>query len=107
MNRNLGVFEVPSFALIDPEEMLAVLSMLEFVPVRVEHHYMNDVMEYIGMSHKFDLLAEGEKAPTYSISVTKDEDGAITNVEAKRVERHRPSVALGIAVERDEQSAKD
>ncbi len=69
----IGRFEV-SQSLLESNELPEFLAWLRFVPLRAEYMYHRGVMEYHGLSPKFDEVNYGASAPTYSISVSMDTD---------------------------------
>lgn len=58
-------------------EIEEVFSLLRFVPFRVEFLYPNR-FEYIGTSHLFREIEQGEVPPEYILIIIKSEDNKIT-----------------------------
>ena len=84
MNRNqAGVFYVSSDLVRNNiEDFAKALSIMEFVPFRVEHLYENMTFEYQGVSKFFDHLDEGKRLRKYEVIISKNDDGDIS-VEVK------------------------
>lgn len=68
----------------NPDEMSAMFMMLAFVPFRAECMYMNNTIEYQGLSYLFDIVHGCQVTPEYTIEITKLENG-ITEVKAVKV----------------------
>lgn len=66
------------------EEISIVLKMMSFVPFRAECIYMNNTIEYQGVSYLFDITPDYQVVPEYTIEITKSENG-ITEVKAVKV----------------------
>lgn len=68
----------------NPDEMSAIFMMLAFVPFRAECIYINNTIEYQGLSYLFDIVPQHQIIPEYRIEITKSENG-ITEVKAVKV----------------------
>jgi len=79
VNNRFGKFYV-TFALLDSaeEELRDILSLLRFIPTRVEAVYYGSKFEYVGTSPLFDEVAPGFMMPTYEIIVHKADDGELS-----------------------------
>ena len=66
-----GKFSISQEALTDaPEVVQAVMG--ECIITRCEHRFQNGTFEYEAYSNHFDVVAEGEVAPTYDIQASTD-----------------------------------
>jgi len=54
---------------------------MEFVPLRVQFIDDENRFEYIGLSCKFQKVAEGSHVPTYAIKVTNQNRKIIVDAE--------------------------
>lgn len=68
-DRRIGQFQV-SMDLIErsPESVAKMLSLLEFVPLKVESQPWLDRFEYLGISPLFELVDIGCEAVKYTIA---------------------------------------
>jgi hypothetical protein len=82
MKERLGMFFVSLDAIVNrKEEMCESLSIMKFLPIRVETLYDRKEIMYIGFSYLFDEKEEGSEATEYNIVVVKEDD-KITEVKA-------------------------
>jgi hypothetical protein len=58
-----------------PEMLYQIFSMLQFVPVRVEHLYWQDLVDCMGISPHFEVVNQGVSVPTYLVDINVDIDG--------------------------------
>lgn len=84
-SRRLGKFDI-SFQLVEESqwEVSLILSLLGFIPIRVEAMYANNSFEYVGISDRFREVSPAEVIPIYEIEVQSDEDG-ITKVDVEEI----------------------
>ncbi len=82
MENRIGKINI-SNTMIDTNinEVADILSILKFVPIRVENMYTG-ITEMIGYSHMFKVIDIGLCAIEYTLHITKKEDDTIT-VEVK------------------------
>ncbi len=69
-SQQLGKFFIPEeLVRNNPEIVAEAFRDMQFVPVRVEMHFMHKEIEYAGISPKFGTVAKGVLIPTYIISI--------------------------------------
>ena len=82
MKERIGKFYISIDSIVNQKEGLAkTLSIMDFIPVRVEFIYHKKEFEYIGFSVLFEELEEGSEAPEYII-VTETKHNEVVNVRA-------------------------
>ena len=79
MNKRRGKFYV-STSLLHSDDFWIVLAEMKFIPARVEQLYDRDAFEYVGLSHLFREVPQGEITPEYEIIICKE--GAVISVKA-------------------------
>lgn len=62
----------------NPDAVANCLSLLKFIPHKVEHLFYTDQLLMVGLSEKFEEKEEGQAFPFYDVIVNKLEDGNIT-----------------------------
>jgi hypothetical protein len=76
--RKVGRFRVSGLLLkTDLERVSEAFSMLKIVPLRAEHLFYGDYIEYLAYSPFFKHTKEGEEAPYYNFEMTTDENGLL------------------------------
>ena len=85
-DKRLGKFYLP-VKTIEAGGMAEVFSGLGFVPYRVECQYHIMQFEYIGTSHAFEILKEGNEAPEYEIIITETDDPEDDSLIIKAVKK--------------------
>lgn len=86
-DKQLGRFNISEgIVRKDPEGVAKILSIMQFVPVRVECLFttMNKI-EYTGLSSKFGEIPEGTIIPEYKLQVHETE-GEISDVTVEKIE---------------------
>ncbi len=77
MKSRIGKFYISQVLIREEiEEVAKVLSILKFVPLRIEYLY-NDTVEMVGHSHMFKELEDELSIVEYSLIITKKENGEI------------------------------
>lgn len=66
--RRLGKFYMPT-KLIMEGDASEIFSYMGFVPFRTEHLAYEDRFQYIGTSHIFEPLKEGQMVPEYELKI--------------------------------------
>lgn len=86
MRNCIGKFYIDRrFVHEETEQVAKVLAILGFVPLRVECFFIEDKLEYQGISSKFDELPFGMIVPEYTLEITRDEEtGDVVSVEVCR-----------------------
>ena len=85
-NRKLGRIKI-NCEMIDhePERVAEVFALLKFVPVRAEHYYHIDEIEYIAISERFEDVPFGCIIPEYKLTISQDKDGRVNLVEVEQI----------------------
>ncbi len=85
-DKQRGRFFVTNIMVQDhPEQVAKILSMMEFVPCRVEHLWDRRQFEYIGISSLFEETPDQIMTPTYQLRMF-DEKGELVKVEVTKVD---------------------
>lgn len=74
MDKRLGKFRI-DFKTIEYEPEIAKIILKDVLVVRAEARYDMLAIEYIGISKKFDKIAEGAECPIYSYYIGIFEEG--------------------------------
>lgn len=87
MDNRIGKFYI-SAPLIDDynDGLVATLAIMGFIPTRVEAVWHRRKFEYIGISHMFREVPEGDEMPEYVVEVHTDENGIVDSVEVEEIE---------------------
>ena len=67
-NKKIGKFYI-SHNDLHSNNFEYALSVIKFIPLRVEFLAHRNQFEYIGLSHLFDTISYGSEVPTYTITM--------------------------------------
>jgi len=88
MKKRYGMIEVTREVIeINPGELARIFGRISFLPLSAVASFPRNIIEYIGYSPRFDEISEGQKAPRYFLSATK-ENGRIGKILVERDERN-------------------
>lgn len=74
-----------SHALLCDDNWRSILpAMKDVLIVRAESRYDSQTIEYIGMSDKFEEVDDGQEAPMYHCTLTRDDNGTVSKVKWSR-----------------------
>ena len=81
-NRQLGVLKISASMIeTEPENVAKCFAKINFVPVRAEYLYVQNAIQYVGISDRFAVLKEGAMAPEYELRITKEGDDFTVDVK--------------------------
>ena len=66
---------------LDFDEMAQVFRILNLIPVRAEHMFEYDGIEYTAVSERFEVVPNGQKIPEYTLEITGSKAGNVERVK--------------------------
>ena len=84
-DKKIGKFRIDArFVRREPERVFEAFKIMKFVPVRAEHLFCSEEIEYMGMADRFEEIAQGEQVPEYKIIIAQSDAGNVELVEFEK-----------------------